>query len=257
MASRMADVFISYSRRDGPFVHELHDFLTGAGRDVWVDWEDIPPASQWERDIGESIDGAESFVFVVSGSSLASQYCTMELERAQADGKRVVTIACEPVDPASAPQALRQLNWIWCRETDDRAAALAKLSAALDTDLEWAREHTRPLVRSVEWDERRDPSLLLRGRELEEAAQALAQNAGKEPATTELMQTYVLESRGATSRRQRIVLGSVMLALVVSVALGVLALLQRNEANDRARVSRSQALAAQASEALATAPATA
>ena len=62
----MTDVFVSYAREDGGFVRELHDFLTAAGRDVWVDWEDIPAASEWERDINDSIDGAESFVFVVS-----------------------------------------------------------------------------------------------------------------------------------------------------------------------------------------------
>src|SRR6187549_1736793 len=135
----MADVFISYS-----------------GRDAWVDWEDIPPASQWERDIGESIDGADSFVFVVSPDSLSSEYCAMELGRAQAGGKRIVPIACAPVDPGTAPQALRELNWIWCRDGDDRDAALEKLTRALDTDLEWARAHTRLLVRAVEWDVRRD-----------------------------------------------------------------------------------------------------
>ena len=45
----MADVFVSYSRHDGGFVRELHAFLSGAGRDVWVDWVDIPAASEWER----------------------------------------------------------------------------------------------------------------------------------------------------------------------------------------------------------------
>ena len=38
----MADVFVSYSRKDGAFVHALYDVLAAAGRDVWVDWEDIP-----------------------------------------------------------------------------------------------------------------------------------------------------------------------------------------------------------------------
>ena len=46
-AEDMADVFISYSRDDGDFARELHAFLTDAGKDVWIDWEDIPPASQW------------------------------------------------------------------------------------------------------------------------------------------------------------------------------------------------------------------
>ena len=39
------------------------------------------------------------------------------------------------VDPGLAPDTLRQLNWIWCRETDNREEAFGKLLPALDTDL--------------------------------------------------------------------------------------------------------------------------
>ena len=133
----------------------------------------------------------------------------------------------------------------------------AKLSSALDTDLDWARAHTRLLVRAVDWDTRKDNSLLLRGRDLAQAERDLAANAAKEPTPTELQQRYVLASRRAASRRQRALLGGVLAALAVSVALGVVALLQRNTANDRARVARSQALAARAEGALATEPVTA
>ena len=38
----MTDVFISYSRKDGDFARRLTNALTASGRDVWVDWEDIP-----------------------------------------------------------------------------------------------------------------------------------------------------------------------------------------------------------------------
>ncbi|HEY3181908.1 MAG TPA: TIR domain-containing protein [Gaiellaceae bacterium] len=226
----MADVFISYSRRDADFVRWLHESLSEAGRDVWVDWEDIPAASEWEQDIHDSIDAAESFVFVVTGNSLASEYCGAELRHAEGQGKRIVPIALDSADPAAAPRDLSQLNWIWCRSGDDRDVALARLSSALDTDLAWARAHTRLLVRAVEWEKRQDASLLLRGRDLAEAEQVLAANAGKEPTPTELQQRYLHESRRAASRRQRIVLGSVTVALLVSVALGVVALLQRNTA---------------------------
>jgi DNA-binding LacI/PurR family transcriptional regulator len=41
----MPDVFISYSRKDKDFAHKLHDALAAQKRDVWVDWEDIPLAS--------------------------------------------------------------------------------------------------------------------------------------------------------------------------------------------------------------------
>jgi hypothetical protein len=48
--------------------------LTTARRDVWVDWEDIPPASNWQQDVDESIDAAESVVFAVGDSSLSSEW---------------------------------------------------------------------------------------------------------------------------------------------------------------------------------------
>ena len=248
---------MSYSRKDTAFVRELHDFLTGSGKDVWVDWDDIPPGSHWEQDIDDSIDGADSFVFVVSQHSLASEYCVGEFRHAGERGKRIVPIAPVDVDPGLAPDALRQLNWIWCRETDDRPEAFTKLLPALDTDLDWARAHTRLVVRAVEWDKRRDGSLLLRGRDLEDAMQQLAAAGGKEPTPTELQKEYVLASRRAGNRRQRIILGSVSLALVVSIALGIVALLQRNTANERARQARSQALAAEAVERLGRDPPTA
>ena len=197
---------------------------------------------------------AESVVFVVSTHSLASEYCAAEFRHAQERGKRIVPIACDGAEPEAAQPGLRQLNWIWCREGDDREAAFAKLSSALDTDLDWARAHTRLLVRAVDWDTRKDSSLLLRGRDLAQAEGDLAANAAKEPTPTELQQRYVLASRRAASRRQRTLLGGVLAALAVSVALGVVALLQRNTANDRARIARSQALAARAEGALATEP---
>lgn len=231
----MAEVFISYSRNDSDFVHVLDEHLKREGRDVWVDWEDIAPAADWQQDIYDNIDAAESFVFVVSAKSLESQYCGKELVHAQERGKRIIPIACDAADPNTAPTALAQLNWIWCGDGDDRDIALAKLSSALETDLVWAKAHTRLLVKAVEWDARGDGSLLLRGADLREAEQNLAANAGWQPAPTELQQRYVLASRRAAARRQRIMLGSAGIALAVSIGLGILALLQRNDARAATR----------------------
>ena len=57
----MSDVFISYSRNDSDFVRALHNRLTGEGRDVWVDWEDIPPSADWLADIERAIDASDVF----------------------------------------------------------------------------------------------------------------------------------------------------------------------------------------------------
>ncbi len=42
----MADVFISYSRKDKGFAARLHQALTGRQREAWVDLEDIPPTAE-------------------------------------------------------------------------------------------------------------------------------------------------------------------------------------------------------------------
>jgi WD40 repeat protein len=231
----VAEVFISYSRNDSDFVHVLDEHLKGEGRDVWVDWEDIAPADDWQQDIYDNIDAAESVVFVVSAKSLESQYCGKELVHAQQRGKRIIPIACDAADPNRAPTALAQLNWIWCGDGDDRDIAFAKLSSALETDLAWAKAHTRLLVKAVEWADRGDGGLLLRGADLREAEQNLAANASRQPAPTELQQRYVLASRRAAARRQRIMLGSAGVAVAVSIGLGILALLQRNDARAATR----------------------
>ncbi len=43
----MADVFLSYSRRDRAFVEYLRAALEAAKRSVWVDLRDIPPSAAW------------------------------------------------------------------------------------------------------------------------------------------------------------------------------------------------------------------
>jgi hypothetical protein len=242
----VADVFVSYSRQDGRFVRDLHAFLVSAERDVWVDWEDIPPASEWERDIYDSIDAADSFVFVASPASLASEYCALELNHAADRGKRIVPLAIDGASPDEAPAVLRQLNWIWCRETDDRDAALAALTTALDTDREWSRAHTELVKRAVDWNARGDGSLLLRGKDLAEKERVLAANAGKDPRPTELQERYLHASRRSARRRQRALLGGVSVALTVAVGLGIATLLQRNTAIRERDSARSIALATSA-----------
>ncbi len=244
MADADPDVFLSYSRKNKEFVEELHGFLIDRQKDVWVDWEDIPPASEWREDIARNIDAAAGFVFVVSSHSLASEECAKELEHAIAHGKRIVPIACDDSGSSAARDELRKLNWILCRDGADRAKAFERVLHGLDTDLEWTREHARLLVRAVEWDKnKRNASFLMRGSDLQSAERELATGAAKDPQPTELHSAYVLESRRAATRRQRLLLGGVSIALAVAIGLGILSLLQRNDARRATRAATSVALA--------------
>lgn len=235
----MSDVFISYSRQNAEFVQWLHGELTDVGLTPWVDWADIPPASEWERDIYSNIDAADSLLFVISESSLASAYCSKELDKAVASNKRIVPVACERVSTAGAALALRHLNWIWCVDEEHKPDAINKIHSALTTDLEWTRAHTRLLVLAATWMERdEDKSLLLRGHDLRDAEALLAAHAATEPLPTVSQHRFVAESRKAASRRTRVAFLAILFSLVLSLVLGALAEVQRHDAQVAEKAAR-------------------
>ncbi|NTW09429.1 MAG: formylglycine-generating enzyme family protein, partial [Anaerolineaceae bacterium] len=75
-------------------------------------------------------------------------------------------------------------------------------------------------TRALEWERRnKDKSLLLRGRDLEEAEQQISVNATKDPNPTDLQREYTLISRQATDRQRRITTGSLVSAIVVLLGI--------------------------------------
>jgi len=255
----MADVFISYAREDRAFVRRLFDALEANGRDAWVDWEDIPPTADWLEEVYAAIEAADTFVFVVSPDSVTSKVCNLEIAHAIENNKRLAPIIRRDVDEAVTFEALtgcdwetlardnwqtlKRPNWLFFRESDDFDSAFQALVDAIETDLDWVHTHTRLQVRALEWDRKgRDNSFLLRGSDLQEAEQWLAQGTAKEPRLTRLQAEYITAGRRAATTRQRVILGAVTFGLIVAVVLALLAWGQRNIALQQ----REAAVAAQA-----------
>src|SRR5438445_9845887 len=94
----MPDVFISYSRKDKEFVRELHRALTEQKRDVWVDFEDIPIASDWRSEIYQGIESADTFIFVITPDSVNSKICEEEVTHAIWCEKRIVPLLRREAD---------------------------------------------------------------------------------------------------------------------------------------------------------------
>src|SRR6266446_9989599 len=115
---RPQEVFISYSRKDKEFVRRLDESLKSRGRQAWVDWEDIRPTEEFMQAIYGAIEGADTFVFVLTPDSVASVVCGREIEHAAAHHKRMVPIVTRDVDVATVPEPLAKLNWIFFRESD-------------------------------------------------------------------------------------------------------------------------------------------
>jgi hypothetical protein len=243
---RHASVFISHSRKDKDFVGELKEALEKHGYDVWVDVEDILPTEDWLAGVYSGIEKADAFVFVISSDSTRSKDCQRELDHAVEHNKRLVPIMHRSVDDKEVPKPLGVPEWIFFRDSDDFDRSLQTLTKALDTDLEWVHAHTRLLSRAIEWDgNRRDDSFVLRGSDLRTAEEWQVRAEDKEPKLTRLQNEYILASRKAERRRQRLVRGGITSALVVAIILSLIAFWQRSEALDQANIALARQLAAQ------------
>src|ERR671910_2510186 len=229
----MADIFISYAREDQDFVRKLQDALEEHERNTWVDWKDIPLTAKWKEEVFSAIDNADSFAAVISPAFIVSKPCREELDHASHDNKRMVPLWHRDVADEEVPPDLAAHQYVYLRENDDFEDSFERLLKALDTDMEWVRFHTRLLSGAKEWDKGgRDPSLLLRGKTLDEAERWQAKEAEEKPKLTSLQKEYILASRQfetdlhrRQTQRQRSLLGAGALVLIVVLVLGLLSFL--------------------------------
>lgn len=217
----MADIFISYSRKDSAFVRKVHDELAKHGRDIWIDWEDIPLSADWWREIRENIESADTFVFVISPDSIASQVCRDEIQYAADNNKRIIPILHRDISTLSSEQihpAIKTYNWIQFGETVEFATGVANILKTLDTDLDYVRAHTRLLVRARDWDAKgRKPDALLNDSALREYRTWLeTSEQQRDPKPNELQLQYLMSSEGAYNRRQRLRLLTLLVASLVT-----------------------------------------
>ncbi len=240
------DVFISYSRKDKPFVQKLYETMLADNRLVWVDWGNIPVTADWRAEIKDGIEKSNAVTFVLSPDFLASKECQAELEIAEAYNKRLIPIVHRDVDNQDTPPSLGALNWIFFRRGDNFDESFQTLEKAIDTDLNWVREHTRLLIRATEWEnENRKKGLLLRSDTLTKAEQLVAQ-ADKNPAPTPLQKQFILAGRENAVKQQRFRMILVSSGLVMSLIFAVLSFIQFRVARDGRNEALSQKLGAEA-----------
>jgi hypothetical protein len=187
----MPNVFISYSRKDKEFAEKLVTALEAEGRDVWIDYEDIPFASEWWDEICGGIESSEAAVFIISPDSLESKVCGLEVNYAIKNKKRLIPILYrEAKDRSNVPTEISHLNWIYFNTPDVFDQSYRKLLETVDTDLEMLRQQTRLLMRAKDWEKKgHSASLLLRGDELADMSPMLSN-----PNLTELQQTFLNKS---------------------------------------------------------------
>lgn len=229
----MADVFISYSRKDAEYVRRIRSALKKSGRDSWVDWLSIPDSSKWESEIFAGIEGADNFVFIISPDSVSSTMCMREVAHAVNCGKHLVTVLFRPTPMESLPPSLSEVQWIPYHSLGFERS-FDRLITAIDTDLPWTKEHTRLLGRATEWQFKgEDKSFLLRGRDLRQAEQWVAQSAqGEKRKLTPLHLRYISNSRRTEDNRVQWVRRISICAVVVFAILALVAWRQKGIAKE-------------------------
>jgi WD40 repeat protein len=218
----MTDLFISYSRRDGDYAKRLNNALQALGSDVWIDWEDIPKASDWLNEIYSGIDAANAFVLIVSEHSLKSEVCNYEISHAIRASKRIIPLIRQVITPeiesdiratwagksweAQAQEnwtVIRHLNWIMVTDDNQFDADFQIIWQTLNEDLPHRRDHTRYYVRAIAWERQaRNPSFLLIGDELRSAENWLNEAEEKQPPPDKLHREYIGISRQVENERE-------------------------------------------------------
>jgi hypothetical protein len=126
----------------------LEQALRGRGKDVWVDTDDIAPATKWREEIHLGLRASDGVNFVMSPDSLRSAECAEELAQA-VELHKPDRAGAAPGARGRRPGCARRLQLVYLRAEDDFDTGVEKLIDALDTDIEWVRTHTRLGVRVV------------------------------------------------------------------------------------------------------------
>jgi WD40 repeat protein len=244
------DVFLCYARADKDFVNRLYEALAEAGRRVWLDLSSIPTSTIWNQEIFSGIEAADNFVLLISPDSMRPEsFCHKEFAHATEHNKRIIPLYHREADPALIPPKLAQYQRRDFPATGDFEANFQHLLADLDENPEYLREHTRLLTRALEWQRSgNEKSLLLRGNDLTHAETLLRTSAAMKPQFTNLQTQYVLASREVANRGRNKIVGSVVVALILTAGLSVRLFFQTRAANAARLDAEHQLLISQARE---------
>ncbi len=240
----MSHIFISYSRKDLEHAGQIVQALAENHLDTWVDWKSIPKGEDWWERIQNGIEEADAFLFLVSPNSARSKVCRSEIAHAVLNGKRILPILLHDTDSKIIPAEIAKLNWISCREeVDDFERAIEETRATIHTDYNWLKFHTELQVKALKWERHKDVSRLLRGKELIEAEKWLKETGLQtDPQTTDLQRNFVLESRKAVKRQQRILAALAAGAMLIVIALGIYGSFQTRTSRARELATAAQSI---------------
>jgi hypothetical protein len=135
--------FFSYAREDGPMALEFRARVKQVGIDVWMDTEELSPATLWESEIEHAIARSEIFVAFITPHYLRSSACRLEVEQANRQRKRLFPVIDTSIDDQQIPEMLGRFHWFRLEPGAASEANLAAFSMSLQQALYEDRDRLR------------------------------------------------------------------------------------------------------------------
>ena len=224
-------VFISYSRRDRETADALVEALVAHGYEVTIDRRDLDFGEKWQMELAEFIRLSDTVIWLVSEPSVKSEWVNWELDEVAKRKKRLVPVMIADTSRDKLPRQLGEIHILPLEGLFNLDRDLGALIRVLETDLAWLKEGSRLGDRAHEWLSRdKARALLLRGAALADAERWKQHRPPKAPAPTQEVFDLILASRQSAARRQRYWIGGSLAVTAGALALGFIALLQRNAA---------------------------
>lgn len=109
----MAQVFLSYSRKDLTFRDRVVSDLDSEGIDVWIDDLGLAPGDlSWRMAIEQAIENADCTVVLMSPSAKKSVEVRKEISYSEVQGKRVIPVLIAGEIRTAAPSNLIEAQYI-------------------------------------------------------------------------------------------------------------------------------------------------
>ena len=100
----MADIFISYSRKDQSQLIPVVEQLRKRGFEIWIDTEGIQGAKLWSQEIVTAIESSKVLILFASSKAFLSKNVTKEVALASESEKHILPVF---LDNAQIPAAMK------------------------------------------------------------------------------------------------------------------------------------------------------
>jgi len=107
----MAQIFISYSRKDRKFAYPLVTDLSRLGAEVWIDREDIRPSQDWADVIQQALDECRLMIVIVSPDSMTSPNVADEWKYYKSRQKPLLPVLYKPAEMHFQLHSLQHIDF--------------------------------------------------------------------------------------------------------------------------------------------------